>query len=68
MSCVIENNTAGSNSMYVFFGSIANATTAKSVKLSAGQSVSCSSYGGMVLTDQVSIAGTSGDAYFANFQ
>lgn len=61
--CSAQNNSA-SNVMYVFFGPIASATTAKSVKLAVGQSVSCV-IGGLVLQDQVSITGTSGDAFFA---
>lgn len=67
-SCLIQNN--GSHVMYVFFGPIANATTAASVALNpgtanvAGDAVSCVS-GGIVLTDQVSITGTSGDAFYA---
>lgn len=64
-ACTIQNNTAtGANAMYVFFGPIANATTANSVKLSQGQPVNCN-VGGITLQDQVSITGTSGDAYYA---
>lgn len=62
-SCTIQNN-ASSNAMYVFFGAIASATTGASVKLAAGQSVNCS-VNGIVLTDQVSVTGTSSDAFFA---
>lgn len=61
--CSVQNNSA-SNVMYVFFGPIASATTASSVKLAVGQSVGCV-VGGIVLQDQVSITGTSGDAFFA---
>jgi len=61
-SCTIQNN--GSNFMYVYFGAIADATIAKSVKLSVGQGVNCI-VGGIVLKDQVSITGTSGEAYYA---
>lgn len=61
--CTVQNNSA-SAAMYVFFGAIASATTGKSVKLAAGQAVSCNS-GGTVLQDQVSITGTSGDAFYA---
>lgn len=63
--CTLQNN--GTNSMYVYFGAIANATTAKSVKLAAGQSVNCN-LGGIVLQDQVSITGTSGEAFYASQQ
>lgn len=62
-SCTVQNN-ATTNTMYVFFGPIASATIAKSVKLAVGQPVSCI-IGGVVLQDQVSITGTSGDAFFA---
>lgn len=62
MSCTVQNN--GSNSMYVFFGPIANATTSNSVVLAAGASVRCS-VSGATLQDQVSITGTSGDTFYA---
>ena len=65
LACAIQNN--GTNSMYVYFGPIANATTAKSVKLAVGQSVNCNS-GNVVLKDQVSITGTSGEAFYASQQ
>lgn len=65
--CTVQNNSA-TNSMWVFFGPIASATTAKSVALTAGgMAVNCQTPSG-VLTDQVSVTGTSGDAYLANFQ
>lgn len=66
--CTIQNN--GSHTMYVFFGPIAAATDAKAVALApgsgnvAGQSASCN-VGGIVLTDQVSVDGTTSDAFFA---
>lgn len=60
--CTVQNN--GTNSMYVYFGAIANATTTNSVKLAAGQSVQCN-VNGITLQDQVSITGTSGDAFYA---
>lgn len=61
--CAVQNN-ATTNAMYVFFGPIASATIGKSVKLAAGLAVNCVG-SGIVLQDQVSITGTSGDAYFA---
>lgn len=61
-SCTVQNN--GTNSMWVFFGPIASATKAKSVVLAAGQNVRCL-VGGVALQDQVSITGTSGDAFYA---
>jgi hypothetical protein len=63
--CTVQNN--GSHTMYVFFGPIASATEGLSVELAAGQSVNCQ-FGGLVLQDQVSITGTSGDAFYANQQ
>lgn len=68
--CTIQNAST-TNSMWVFFGPIASATKAKSFILdtSHGLSISCGIpfYPG-VLTDQVSITGTSGDTFTANFQ
>lgn len=65
--CTLQNTA--SNNQWVFFGPIANATKATAVLLAAGQSVSCTvGSGGTTLQDQVSVTGTSGDAYFANFQ
>lgn len=63
VACMVQNN--GTNPMWVFFGPIANATKGKSVVLAAGVSVQCNAAGGIVLKDQVSITGTSGDAFFA---
>ena len=62
VSCTVQNN--GTNTMWVFYGPIANATKGASVTLIAGQSTNCN-IGGIVLKDQVSITGTSGDAFFA---
>lgn len=61
-ACMIQNN--GTHNMYVYFGSIANAITPSSVTLAAGASIQCNA-GDVVLKDQVSITGTSGDAFFA---
>lgn len=62
LNCTVQNT--GSNDMYVFFGPIASATIAKSVKLASGQSVTCSIFG-IVLKDQVSVTGTMGDTFYA---
>lgn len=51
--------------MYVYFGLISGATTAASAQLSAGQAISCAING---VQDAISITGTSGDTFFANFQ
>lgn len=64
--CLVQNN--GSNAMYVFAGAISSATTAKSVKLASGQGFNCSTGNGGVLKDQISITGTSGDAFYAGEQ
>jgi|SRR6202035_5013672 len=61
-ACTIQNN--GSNTMWVFFGPIANATKGSSIVLIAGRATFCNS-GNVILKDQVSITGTSGDAFYA---
>ena len=66
IGCTIENN--GTHTLYVYFGAIANATTANSFQLSPGQPVSCLVGNGYLLSDQVSITGTGGDAFAAGFQ
>jgi len=64
-SCTVQNN--GTHTMYVFFGPIANATLTNSIQLAAGVAVLCQ-LNGATLQDQVSITGTSGDAFVANQQ
>ncbi len=64
--CMVQNNSAA-NPMYVYFGPIGSATLATSVKLKAGDSVTCA-VGGSVLRDQVSVTGTAGDAFYAGLQ
>jgi hypothetical protein len=66
IGCTVQNN--GTHTMYVFFGPPANATTATAAQLSAGQSLNCGIGANIVAKDSVSITGTSGDAFFANFQ
>lgn len=61
-ACTIANY--GANTMFVYFGPIASATKATSVQLAANQSTFCNN-SGVTLQDQVSITGTSGDAFFA---
>lgn len=61
--CLIQNG--GTPTMYVYFGLISGATTAASAQLSAGQAISCAING---VQDAISITGTSGDTFFANFQ
>jgi hypothetical protein len=66
IGCFLQNN--GTHTMYVYFGPIASATIGASVVLQAGANVSCATSTGGVLADQVSITGTSGDAFFAAAQ
>lgn len=63
--CTVQNT--GTNTMYVFFGPLADASTAASVKLAAGQAVSCNN-GPVTLIDEVSITGTATEAFFAAHQ
>lgn len=58
--CFIQNQ--GSHLMYVFFGANASATEATSFQLNPGQSALCSN-GLIVATDNISLTGTSGDAF-----
>lgn len=62
LSCTIQNN--GTHNMYIFFGPIANATLTNSVILLPTLPLNCQIFG-VILSDQVSITGTSGDAFFA---
>ena len=62
----INNN--GANQQWVFFGPIANATTLNSWPLNVGGWVNCQAGPVYTISDQVSIAGTAGDTFFANFQ
>jgi len=63
--CAIQNN--GTHTMYVYIGSGAP-STATSAQLSAGQSLICGVTGNTVAKDAISITGTSGDTFYANFQ
>ena len=62
MACTVQN--LGTHNMIVFFGPIASAISPSSVTIGPLQSVQCNS-GGIVLQDQVSITGTSGDQFYA---
>lgn len=64
--CTVQNNDT--NSMWVFFGAIGSATKAHSIVLAAGQALSCAVGGLGVLTDQISITGTSTGVFFAAVQ
>lgn len=65
LGCTIQNT--GTNAMYVFFGATADATTATSVKLVAGQSAYCGSEG-LTYTGAVAITGTSTETFYAVLQ
>lgn len=66
--CLIQNQTT--DTMWVYFGPIANATKAGSFILDTAHSlsISCAVGGTSVLKDQVSITGTGTDGFAANFQ
>ena len=76
LGCTVQNNasSASGDLMWVYFDKSNSANCSAAVKspgsatLLPGQSVNCSVAGTTVLKDQVCITGTSGDAYFANFQ
>lgn len=65
-SCAIQNKGTA-DPMYVYFGAIAGATIAKSIKLVTNAVLNCSVFG-VVLRDQVSITGTATDAFYAASQ
>lgn len=67
--CTIQNQST-TDPMWVFFGAIGGATKARSFELDSthGLAINCAVGGLGVLTDQVSITGTSADGYTANFQ
>lgn len=71
-ACVIQNT--GTHVMYVFFGAIGGAATSTSFPLFPataagypGGYVTCNN-SGVVVTDQVSITGTTGDTFTATSQ
>jgi len=68
--CAIQNGASSSSgdSQWVYFGACTSATKAASILLSPAQSVNCAVGANIVLKDPVCITGTSGDAFFANFQ
>lgn len=68
--CLIENQST-TDVMWVFFGPIGSATKTTAFPIGGGSfppAISCAVGGIGVLTDQVSITGTSADAFTANFQ
>lgn len=62
--CVVQNNSA-SNVMWVFVGPLALATKATALQLPVGATFYCSVVNDAVVSDQISLTGTSGDAYVA---
>jgi len=61
--CTIENN--GSNVMYITEGlALGSSSTSAAVKLATGDYYYCTAFG-TVLTGQINITGTSGDAFYA---
>ena len=62
VGCTIQNT--GTHTEYVYPDIVANAATATSVQLAAGQSLNCG-VGAWALQKTWSITGTSGDTYYA---
>lgn len=62
-ACTVQNLST-TNTMYVYFGTIASATTPTSVTVAPGNAVYCN-VSGNSLQDQVSITGTTGDPFYA---
>lgn len=61
-ACTIQNT--GTNPMYVYFGALADATIAKSIKLTAGNAATCNN-NGITVQEQVSITGTATETFYA---
>lgn len=64
--CFVQN--LDTSDMFVYFGTITNASTPTSVKLGAGVAVSCATEAGGVLQDAISITGTAGQRYMGQQQ
>lgn len=60
--CTVQNT--GTNPMYVYVGAIADATVAKSYKLTTGLIFTCN-VGNTVAQDQISITGTATETFYA---
>lgn len=58
--CLLQN--LGSNTMFVYVGALTSATTPQSLQLSTKQTFNCAA-GGIVVTDQIAVTGTSGDGF-----
>jgi len=57
--CLLQNTS--SETEYVFFGATGSATTSNAFQVAAGNSVSCASPGGLVLTDNIAITSITTD-------
>lgn len=65
LGCFVQNPISATETLYVFFGTNGSATTANSVQLAPGGSVSCNA-GQIVLQDNVSVtAATTAHAFTA---
>lgn len=68
--CILQNQ--GTHVMYAYFGTLANATTAASLQVQAGQTITCelttTAGGKTAITEDFNITGTSGDAFVVNSQ
>jgi hypothetical protein len=62
-SCLIQNT--GTHVEFFYFGTIGSATISNAFQVNPGQTISCATPNGLVLTDAVNVAGTSGDGYVA---
>lgn len=60
LNCTLQNN--GTHTMYVFFGTTANATKAKSWQLSSGAAISTNN-NQITISAGIQVTGTNGDAY-----
>lgn len=60
--CLIQNIAA--SNMFIYFGSPTLATTTNSLTLASGATFRCNN-GGVVIKNQISITGTSGQRFFA---
>lgn len=72
VGCQLQNKTAGTNTMWIYFDPLndacATATKALSQTLAASITANCSAAPGYVIKNEICITGTSTDTYFANFQ
>ncbi|MFZ2996670.1 hypothetical protein [Sphingobium sp.] len=60
--CLLQNTSA--TTLRIFLGAPGSATDASAVQIAAGGSFSCASPGGVILTDQVSVAASTSSATF----